>query len=392
MSYGLLYIARLTPFELLRGLEIPTGRANVRRSPMGFQGSRPVGAQGLRPARSKSQEPRPRKCSPGAAVAPSSASPLTCARPHEGVLGTARFEYLRGMSALKGRRFGVIGAGQMGRGIAQVAAGTGFSVVLCDATKALAESGKATIGAALAKLVDKGKISAEDRDGLLDRITASDGLAGLAEVDIAVEAATENVEIKLGLFKEADRLLPKDAILASNTSSISITRLAGATSRPERVIGMHFMNPVPLMKLVEIVRGLQTSDATYEEVRDLSVQLGKTVITSKDAPGFLVNRMLIPFLNEACFALEQGLGTPEDIDTGARLGLNHPMGPLELADLIGLDTTLFIAEVLHREFGDSKYRPATILKNLVAAGWYGKKTGRGFYVYDDKGQKTGRTA
>ena len=295
------------------------------------------------------------------------------------------------MSALKGRRFGVIGAGQMGRGIAQVAAGTGFSVVLCDATKALAESGKATIGAALAKLVDKGKISAEDRAGLLDRITASDGLAGLAEVDIAVEAATENVEIKLGLFKEADRLLPKDAILASNTSSISITRLAGATSRPERVIGMHFMNPVPLMKLVEIVRGLQTSDATYEEVRDLSVQLGKTVITSKDAPGFLVNRMLIPFLNEACFALEQGLSTPEDIDTGARLGLNHPMGPLELADLIGLDTTLFIAEVLHREFGDSKYRPATILKNLVAAGWYGKKTGRGFYVYDDKGQKTGRT-
>jgi 3-hydroxybutyryl-CoA dehydrogenase len=295
------------------------------------------------------------------------------------------------MSALKGRRFGVIGAGQMGRGIAQVAAGTGFSVVLCDATQALAESGKATIGAGLAKLVDKGKISAEDRDGLLDRIRASDGLAGLAEVDVAIEAATENLELKIGLFKEADRLLPKGAILASNTSSISITRLAGATSRPDRVIGMHFMNPVPLMKLVEIVRGLQTSDATYDEVRELSAQLGKTVITSKDAPGFLVNRMLIPFLNEACFALEQGLGTPEDIDAGARLGLNHPMGPLELADLIGLDTTLFIAEVLHREFGDSKYRPATILKNLVAAGWYGKKTGRGFYAYDEKGQKTGRT-
>lgn len=279
----------------------------------------------------------------------------------------------------------------MGRGIAQVAAGTGFSVVLCDATKALAEAGKATIGGALAKLVDKGKISAEDRGGLLDRITASDGLAGLAEVDIAVEAATENVDLKIALFKEADRLLPRGAILASNTSSISITRLAGATSRPDRVIGMHFMNPVPLMKLVEIVRGMQTSDATYDEVRELSIQLGKTVITSKDAPGFLVNRMLIPFLNEACFALEQGLGTPEDIDTGARLGLNHPMGPLELADLIGLDTTLFIAEVLHREFGDSKYRPATILKNLVAAGWYGKKTGRGFYIYDEKGQKTGRS-
>jgi 3-hydroxybutyryl-CoA dehydrogenase len=295
------------------------------------------------------------------------------------------------MSGANRRRFGVIGAGQMGRGIAQVAAGTGFSVVLCDATKALAEAGKSTIGASLAKLVDKGKMSADDRGALLDRITASDGLAGLADVDIAVEAATENVDLKLGLFREADRLLPKEAILSSNTSSISITRLAGATSRPAQVIGMHFMNPVPVMKLVEIVRGVQTSDATYDAVKELSIQLGKTVITSKDAPGFLVNRMLIPFLNEACFALEQNLGTPEDIDAGARLGLNHPMGPLELADLIGLDTTLFIAEVLHREFGDSKYRPATILKNLVAAGWYGKKSGRGFYVYDDKGQKTGRS-
>ena len=295
------------------------------------------------------------------------------------------------MTSANSQRFGVIGAGQMGRGIAQVAAVAGFSVVLCDATQALAESGKSMIGASLTKLVDKGKMSADDRAALLDRITASDGLAGLAAVDIAVEAATENVEIKLALFREADRLMPKDAILASNTSSISITRLAGATSRPARVIGMHFMNPVPLMKLVEIVRGLQTSDATYDEVKALSIQLGKTVITSKDAPGFLVNRMLIPFLNEACFALEQGLGTPEDIDAGARLGLNHPMGPLELADLIGLDTTLSIAEVLHRELGDSKYRAATILKNLVAAGWYGKKSGRGFYVYDDKGQKTGRS-
>ena len=295
------------------------------------------------------------------------------------------------MTSAKSQRFGVIGAGQMGRGIAQVAAATGFSVVLCDATKALAESGKTVIGASLAKLVDKGKMSADDRAALLDRITASDGLAGLAEVDVAVEAATENVEIKLGLFREADRLLPKEAILASNTSSISITRLAGATSRPAQVIGMHFMNPVPLMKLVEIVRGLQTSDATYDEVKELSLALGKTVIPSKDAPGFLVNRILIPMLNEACFALQEGVGAPEDIDTGAKLGLNHPMGPLELADLIGLDTTLFIAEVLHREFGDSKYRPATILKNLVSAGWYGKKSGRGFYVYDDKGQKTGRS-
>jgi 3-hydroxybutyryl-CoA dehydrogenase len=293
------------------------------------------------------------------------------------------------MNAATVRRFGVIGAGQMGRGIAQVAAATGIEVVLCDSTMALAESGKATIAGALGKLVDKGKMSAADRQALLDRVKPTEGLGALAAVDITVEAVTENIDAKLQIFREADRVMTQGAILASNTSSISITRLAGATSRPDRVIGMHFMNPVPLMKLVEIVRGVQTSNETYEQVRDLSLRLGKTVVTSKDAPGFLVNRMLVPFLNEACFALEQGLGTPEDIDTGARLGLNHPMGPLELADLIGLDTLLFIAEVLHREFGDSKYRPATLLRNLVAAGWYGKKTGRGFYVYDDKGQKTG---
>jgi 3-hydroxybutyryl-CoA dehydrogenase len=272
-----------------------------------------------------------------------------------------------------------------------VAAAAGFEVVLCDTTLAIAEGGKGQVAAALAKLVDKGKMTAEDRGALLDRIHPAGALAELAKVDVTVEAATENVDVKLQLFRAADQAMPKDAILASNTSSISITRLAGATARPERVIGMHFMNPVPLMKLVEIVRGVQTSDATYDTVRDLALKLGKTVITSRDAPGFLVNRMLIPFLNEACFALEQGLGTPEDIDTGARLGLNHPMGPFELADLIGLDTVLFIAEVLHREFGDSKYRAPTLLKNLVAAGWYGKKTGRGFYVYDERGQKTGRS-
>jgi 3-hydroxybutyryl-CoA dehydrogenase len=295
------------------------------------------------------------------------------------------------MDAARVRRFGVVGAGQMGRGIAQVAAAAGFEVVLCDTTQAIAEGGKGQVAAALAKLVDKGKMTAEDRGALLDRILPAGDLAELAKVDVTVEAATENVDVKLQLFRAADQAMPKDAILASNTSSISITRLAGATTRPERVIGMHFMNPVPLMKLVEIVRGVQTSDATYDTVRDLALKLGKTVITSRDAPGFLVNRMLIPFLNEACFALEQGLGTPEDIDTGARLGLNHPMGPFELADLIGLDTVLFIAEVLHREFGDSKYRAPTLLKNLVAAGWYGKKTGRGFYVYDERGQKTGRS-
>ncbi len=203
----------------------------------------------------------------------------------------------------------------------------------------------------------------------------------MGRADIAVEAATENLEIKLAIFRDADRALPPGAILASNTSSISITKLGAVTSRPERVIGMHFMNPVPVMKLVEIVRGLETTDETYGVVRDLSLKLGKTVITSKDVPGFLVNRILIPLLNEACFALEQGVGTAEDIDTGAKLGLNHPMGPLELADLIGLDTVLAIAEVLHRELGDPKYRPSTVLRNMVAAGWLGRKAGRGFYDY-----------
>ncbi len=289
------------------------------------------------------------------------------------------------MDAESVRRFGVIGAGQMGRGIAQVAAASGIEVILCDSTKALAEAGKAQIATALGKLVDKGKMIAPDRDALLDRIRTAEGVAALTGADLAVEAATENFEIKLAIFRDADRVLPAGAILASNTSSISITKLAAATSRPERVVGMHFMNPVPVMKLVELVRGIQTSDETVKVVHDLAVKLGKTVIVSRDVPGFLVNRILIPMLNEACFALEQGVGTPEDIDTGAKLGLNHPMGPLELADLIGLDTVLAIAEVLHREFGDSKYRPATLLRNMVAAGWLGRKTCRGFYDYKGKG-------
>ncbi len=293
------------------------------------------------------------------------------------------------MNASQVRRFGVVGAGQMGRGIAQVAASVGFEVTLCDATQELAERGKAQIDKQLTRLVDKGKMTADARGEIVGRIKPAGQIADLSDADILVEAVTENFDVKAQIFREADKVMGKDAILASNTSSISITRLAAATSRPTQVIGMHFMNPVPLMKLVEIVRGVQTSDEIYDTVRELSQKMGKTVITSRDAPGFLVNRMLIPFLNEACFELEQGLGTPEDIDTGAKLGLNHPMGPFELADLIGLDTVLFIAEVLHREFGDSKYRPSTLLKNLVAAGWYGKKTGRGFYKYDEKGQKTG---
>lgn len=288
------------------------------------------------------------------------------------------------------QQVGVIGAGQMGGGIAQVCAATGLVVKLSDASVERAQGGKDKIAKILQKQVDKGKLEAGSRQALLDRIQPVGGVGDFASCDLVVEAATEDVETKIRIFKAADEAMKPGALLASNTSSISITRLAGQTSRPEQVIGMHFMNPVPLMKLVEIVRGVQTNAETMKTVSELAERLGKTVIHSKDQPGFVVNRMLVPFLNEACFVLQEGLGTPEDIDQGAKLGLNHPMGPLELADLIGLDTLLFIAEVLHREFGDDKYRPATLLRNLVAAGWYGRKVGRGFYVYDERGQKTGR--
>jgi 3-hydroxybutyryl-CoA dehydrogenase len=288
------------------------------------------------------------------------------------------------------RTLGVLGAGQMGGGIAQVAATAGFDVRLCDASLELADRGKAKVAAVLTKQVDKGKISADMRDSVLAHIFPIGSPSGFRGCDLVVEAATENVDLKLKLFRQCDDALEAGAYLASNTSSISITKLAAATSRADRVIGMHFMNPPPLMKLVEIVRGVQTSNETLSVIKALAQKMGKITITSKDVPGFLVNRMLIPMLTEACFALQEGLGTPEDIDTGAKLGLNHPMGPLELADLIGLDTMLFIAEVLHREFGDDKYRPPTLLRNLVSAGWYGRKTGRGFYVYDEKGNKTGR--
>jgi 3-hydroxybutyryl-CoA dehydrogenase len=282
---------------------------------------------------------------------------------------------------------GVIGAGQMGGGIAQVAAQHGYRTLLTDVSAEIAARAKEKIGALLEKQVAKGKLSSGARDEALGRLEPVGGVAALGEADFVVEAATENVELKLKILRDADAHLKKAAILASNTSSISITKLAGAVSRPTQVVGMHFMNPVPVMKLVEIIRAIQTSAETYEATRALAVLLGKTVITSNDRPGFIVNRMLIPFLSEACFALQEGLSTAEDIDQGARLGLNHPMGPLELADFVGLDTLLAIAEVLHRDFGDDKYRPSVLLRNLVAAGWYGKKTGRGFYIYDDKGQR-----
>ncbi|NUP12756.1 MAG: 3-hydroxybutyryl-CoA dehydrogenase [Polyangiaceae bacterium] len=291
------------------------------------------------------------------------------------------------MSSETIQRIAVIGAGQMGRGIAQVAATTGLEVLLSDASLELATKGRDSIASVLGRLVEKGKLTEEARAQTMERIRPVASGADLGECDLAVEAATERFDTKIAIFKATDASLKKGAILASNTSSISITKLAAATSRPERVIGMHFMNPVPLMKLVEIVKGIQTSAATYEATRNLAIKMGKTVVTSNDAPGFMVNRILIPMLCEACFAVQEGVGTAEDIDTGAKLGLNHPMGPLELADLIGLDTVLAIANVLYDEIGDSKYRAPVLLKNLVAAGWLGKKSGRGFYKYDDKGQK-----
>ena len=294
----------------------------------------------------------------------------------------------RAMKADDIRTIAVIGAGQMGSGIAQVCAANGYRVLLSDASLERAQQGKDKIAKILGKQAEKGRLSAEQASLILERI-APKSADEVGEADLAVEAATEEQKLKLEIFRAADDRLRPEALLASSTSSISITRLAATTRRPDKVIGMHFMNPVPLMKLVEVVRGVQTSDETTRVIRSLAERLGKTVITSKDQPGFVVNRMLIPFLNEACFALQEGLGSAEDIDVGAKLGLNHPMGPLELADLIGLDTLLFIAEVLHREFGDDKYRPATLLRNLVAAGWFGKKVGRGFYVYDEKGLKTG---
>jgi 3-hydroxybutyryl-CoA dehydrogenase len=282
------------------------------------------------------------------------------------------------------KRIGVVGAGQMGRGITQVSLQAGYEVVLVDVNMALVEAGVERMTRDLDRLVEKGRLPAEERDAALGLLTKAETVADLADCDMVIEAATENIELKLGLFQELDRAMREDAILASNTSSIPLSRLAGATERPEQVIGMHFMNPVPLMKLVEIILALQTSDETYQVTQELASALGKTSITSKDMPGFIVNRMLLPLINEACFALQEGQGSVEDIDTGAKLGLNHPMGPLELADLIGLDTCLSIAEVLQREFGDDKYRPATILRNYVAAGWLGRKSGRGFYDYSKK--------
>jgi len=279
------------------------------------------------------------------------------------------------------RSIAVIGAGQMGRGIAQVAAAAGIDVVLSDVSVAHAEKGRATIASGLEKLVAKGKLDAAARDAQIARIRPVDAIASLGDCQLALEAATENLEIKLGILRSVDERLPKGAILATNTSSISITKLAAATGRPELVIGMHFMNPVPLMKIVELIRGQATSAESLAITAGLCTTLGKTGIEAADYPGFIANRILMPMINEAVFALMEGVGTAEAIDGVMKLGMNHPMGPLTLADFIGLDVCLAILNVLHDGLGDPKYRPCPLLKRMVAAGHLGRKSGRGFYQY-----------
>ncbi|MEC7750116.1 MAG: 3-hydroxybutyryl-CoA dehydrogenase [Myxococcota bacterium] len=278
---------------------------------------------------------------------------------------------------------GVVGAGQMGAGIAQVAASVGLNVICSDINQDACDRGHAAIAKSLGRLVKKERMSQEDADAALARVRFSTDLAAMSEADFVVEAATENEGLKAKIFGDLDRICAPGVILATNTSSISITRIGAATNRPEQVVGMHFMNPVPIMKLVELISGIATSETTAATTQALAERLGKTVSHSKDYPGFVVNRILMPMINEAFYALYEGIGSAEDIDTGMKLGTNQPMGPLTLADFIGLDTCLAIMRVLHEGLGDAKYRPCPLLIQYVDAGWFGRKSGRGVYDYSE---------
>ncbi|WP_430790136.1 3-hydroxybutyryl-CoA dehydrogenase [Virgibacillus flavescens] len=276
----------------------------------------------------------------------------------------------------------VIGAGQMGSGIAQVCAQAGFDVLLNDMNKEALEKGMQRIEKLLGRAVEKERISESDKTDTLGRLAASSELEDAKDCDLVIEAVVENMDVKEKVFGQLDKITPKHAILASNTSSLPITQIAAVTNRPDQVIGMHFMNPVPVMKLVEIIRGLQTSDETYQAIEKMTKELSKVPVEVEDFPGFVANRILMPMINEAIYTVYEGVSSVEDVDTVMKLGMNHPMGPLTLADFIGLDTCLYIMEVLHEGFGDSKYRPCPLLRKYVKAGWLGKKSGRGFYQYD----------